>query len=56
MAVIRPLSVAMAVMLAVLLSIVSPCVEAQSFAPAPAPTSDGKLLISDIIHIHVVLV
>ncbi|KAJ0582169.1 putative arabinogalactan protein/22/41 [Helianthus annuus] len=41
MAVIRPLLVAMAVMLAVLLSIVSPCVEAQSFAPAPAPTSDG---------------
>ncbi|KAI3741358.1 hypothetical protein L1987_59030 [Smallanthus sonchifolius] len=41
---------AMAVTFAVLLSIVCPCVEAQSFAPAPAPSSDGTSIDQGIAY------
>ncbi|XP_071701208.1 arabinogalactan protein 41-like [Rutidosis leptorrhynchoides] len=41
---------AMAVMMAVLLGIVCPRVDAQSFAPAPAPTSDGTSIDQGIAY------
>lgn len=41
---------AMAVMLAVFLGIVCPCVGAQSLAPAPAPSSDGTSIDQGIAY------
>ncbi|XP_076924962.1 arabinogalactan protein 41-like [Bidens hawaiensis] len=40
----------MVVMLAVLLTIVCPRVQAQSFAPAPAPASDGTSIDQGIAY------
>ncbi|KAL8192589.1 hypothetical protein R6Q57_027775 [Mikania cordata] len=51
MAVNRSLLVtAMSMMFAFLLSIVCPCVEAQSLAPAPAPASDGTSIDQGIAY------